>query len=270
MATRVSPSFCAALKPLEAGTAVALTHRLALTAGSMILALAAHQVWAQAPNPVQAAKAPAPSASSVGGPSWSQLNAQQRQALGPLEKDWSSIDAPRKAKWLEVSQRFASLPPEEQQRVQARMAEWARLTPAERGRARLNFQESKQLSSEHKQERWDAYQALPDERRRELAARAKPRDEHASGAVAGGPVVAAAANRKASASSALVKPVSPTVVQAKPGATTTLMTRPVAPPPHQQPGQPTIAAKPNQVDRNTLLPKSGPQAAAAASSPVRQ
>jgi hypothetical protein len=247
---------------------VTLTFRPASTICSLVLALVAHQVWAQAPASVQVAKPAAPQASATGGPAWSQLTAQQRQALGPLEKDWTSIDAPRKAKWLEVSQRFGALPVEEQKRIQTRMAEWARLTPAERGRARLNFQESKQLSSEHKQARWEAYQALPDERRRELAARAKPREEHASGPVAVVSAASAATARKPGASGAQVKPVSPTVVQARPGATTTLMTRPVAPPPHQQPGQPTIAAKPGQVDRSTLLPKSGPQAAA--SGPVRQ
>lgn len=252
----------------ETGSTVAVTYRSALTIGGLFLALVAHQVWAQAPAPVQPPKPAGVAASATSGPMWSQLTTQQRQALGPLEKDWSSIDAPRKAKWLDVAQRFAGLPAEEQQRIQARMAEWARLTPAERGRARLNFQESKQLSNEHKQERWEAYKALPDERRRELAARAKPRDEHASAPVAVVAAASAAANRKPAASGVLAKPVAPTIVQAKPGATTTLMTRPVAPPPHQHPGQPTIAAKPGQVDRNTLLPKSGPQAAA--SGPVRQ
>ena len=65
----------------------------------------------------------------------------------------------------------------------------------------------------------------------------------------------------------LFKPVAPTIVQAKPGATTTLMTRQAKPPAHQQPGQPKIAAKPDQVNRQTLLPQRGPQAVTAASAP---
>jgi hypothetical protein len=56
--------------------------------------------------------------------------------------------------------------------------------------------------------------------------------------------------------------VTPTIVQAKPGATTSLMTKPALPPPHQHPGQPKIDAQPGQVNRSTMLPQSGPQAAA--------
>lgn len=218
------------------------------------------------------AQAPKPSVPVVdaGGPAWSALTAQQRAALAPLQRDWASIDAQRKAKWLEVAVRFPTLPAAEQQRVQVRMAEWARLTPAERGRARLSFQETKQLSGEQKQQRWEAYQALPDDERKALAARAKPADDRARAPArpatpldAAQPKLTASAPRTG-APAALVKPVAPTIVQAKPGATTTLMTKSAAPPAHQKPGQPTIAAKPGQVDRRTLLPQSGPQAAASA------
>jgi hypothetical protein len=58
------------------------------------------------------------------------------------------------------------------------------------------------------------------------------------------------------------KPVAPTVVQAKPGATTSLMSDRRAPPSHQQTGLPKIAATPGFVDSTTLLPKRGPQGAA--------
>ena len=213
----------------------------------------------------------------AGEPTWSSLSAQQRGVLAPLERDWASIDAPRKAKWLEVAIKFPSLPEAERQRVQARMAEWARMTPAERGRARLNFQEAKQLSPEERQQRWEAYQALPDDRRRALAERAKPAADVSRKPVAVARPLDAAVPKKtpetprAAASGPLVKPVAPTIVQAKPGATTTLMTRPPSPPAHQHPGQPKIAAKPDQVNRNTLLPQRGPQGiaatAAAASAP---
>ena len=67
---------------------------------------------------------------------------------------------------------------------------------------------------------------------------------------------------RASGSASATKPVGPTVVQAKPGATTTLMTTSAEPPAHHRPGQPKIAALPGQVDPSTLLPQSGPQAAA--------
>ena len=168
---------------------------------------------------------------------------------------------------MEVAARFPAMPVADQQRVQERMAEWARMSPVERGRARLSYQESKQFSPEQKQARWEAYQALPDDERKALAERNRRPDEPArpAGVAASGwgavlPKSNAAA--RPSTSGALLKQVAPTLVQAKPGATTTLMTTTAAPPAHHQPGQPKIAAKPGQVDGRTLLPQSGPQAAA--------
>jgi hypothetical protein len=52
------------------------------------------------------------------------------------------------------------------------------------------------------------------------------------------------------------------MVQAAPGATTTLISKRPAPPSHQQPGLPKIAATPNFVDKQTLLPQRGAQGAA--------
>ena len=233
---------------------------------ALLLATAGAGAGAQPARPV-AATAP-----DTSGPAWPALNAQQRSVLAPLQRDWHTIDAARKAKWLEVAARFPSMPVEERQRVQERMAEWARMTPAERGRARLNFQESRQLTREQKQQRWEAYQALPDDQRRALAERAKPAADQRKTAGAA-PALDAAVPKKtpqparAAASAPLVKPVAPTIVQAKPGATTTLMTRRAEPPAHQKPGQPKIAAKPDQVNSQTLLPQLGPQATAAASAP---
>ena len=211
------------------------------------------------------------------GPAWRALTIRQRQDLAPLERDWPGLDAARKAKWLELSSRLATMPVDEQRRVQARMADWARLTPAERGQARLSFQEKKDLTSEQKQQRWEAYQSLPDDHRRALADKAQPVDDRKRIAVLGATPASAAtatppdeipAKRSAVAAAASsrsqLKPVSPLVVQVKPGATTTLITNPAVPPAHQLPGQPRIAAKPGQVDSKTLLPKSGPQAAATA------
>jgi hypothetical protein len=56
--------------------------------------------------------------------------------------------------------------------------------------------------------------------------------------------------------------VAPTMLQAQPGATTTVISKRAAPPPHQQTGLPKIAASPNFVDKDTLLPQRGPQGAA--------
>ncbi|WP_310734521.1 DUF3106 domain-containing protein [Azohydromonas caseinilytica] len=191
--------------------------------------------------------------------SWASLTPAQRATLAPLQREWGSIDPSRQRKWLEIAMRFPRLSPEEQQRVQQRMTEWARMTPEERGRARVQFQETRQLSPEQRQAGWEAYQALPPEEKRELAQRAVPTVPRA-GAPASGPSTKSNIVRVPSAPPVL-KPVGPTLMQVAPGATTTSVTRPPAPPLHQQPGLPKMAATPNFVDKNTLLPKRGVQAA---------
>jgi hypothetical protein len=191
----------------------------------------------------------------------------QRSALAPLEREWPSIDASRKEKWLEISARFPSMPPEERERVQARMTEWARLTPKERGEARLNYQEARQLSPTERKARWEQYQALTPEQKRQLAERAAPsasarRELAKPAAAASTPLPKSNIVTPTPRVDTSVKPVAPTVVQASPGATTTLMSKPPTPPLHQQPGLPKVAATPGFVDGSTLLPQRGAQAAA--------
>lgn len=206
---------------------------------------------------------------AVGGPSWASLTAAQRAALAPLERDWAAIDASRREKWIEVAARFPTMPQAERERVQQRMAEWARMTPAERARARLHFQEARQLSPVDRQARWEAYQALPEERRRELQQRAAPPVATAREAAAKAVAANAAANGATKRNivtppkATAARPVTPTVVQARPGATTTLISQPRLPPAHHQAGLPKIAATEGFVDKDTLLPLRGPQGAAA-------
>jgi hypothetical protein len=156
------------------------------------------------------------------------------------------------------------------------MTEWARMTPEERGRARLQFQEARQISPQERQARWDAYLALPAEERRALAESAKTVPKASRTAVrnpAGEPLappstVSVQKNNIVSAPStpAAAKTVAPTVVQAKPGASTTLISKTATPPAHAQVGQPKIATGQDKVDRSTLLPQPRPQSAAAAAS----
>ncbi|HET9643506.1 MAG TPA: DUF3106 domain-containing protein [Burkholderiaceae bacterium] len=206
------------------------------------------------------------------GPSWSSLTAAQRSALAPLEREWPSIDGGRKEKWLEIAAHFPSMPPEERTRIQTRMTEWARLTPKERGEARLNYQEARQLSPAERKARWEQYQALPPEQKRQLAERAEPptpvrRDAARPAGAASTPLPKSNLVTPTPPVNARVKPVAPTVVQASPGATTTLMSKPPTPPLHQQPGLPKVAATPGFVDRSTLLPQRGAQAAATRAPP---
>jgi hypothetical protein len=220
-------------------------------------ALALFVVWAM------------PAIADESGPRWAALAPAQQQALAPLQRDWASIDANRKQKWLEVAARFPSMPAEERQRVQERMAAWAALSPAERATARWQFQETRQISPEERQARWQAYQALPETERQRLAQNAKPAARAAApvrsttAASAPGTQPVAKSNLVAATRQPPTKPVAPTVQQAKPGATTTSMATKAAPPSHHQPGLPKIVTTPGFVDPATLLPRRGPQGAAA-------
>jgi uncharacterized protein DUF3106 len=235
---------------------------------SLVLGVAVAAVAQPQPPPVKRT-------ADASGPSWASLSPEQRSVLAPLKDDWTSIDSPRKAKWLDLAARYPKMPPADQNRMQARMTEWARLSPQQRAQARLNFQQAKQLPNQERQDQWDAYRALPESERKALANRANAAARASEHTGKPAPQLASKRNIVAnpSLSATPVRPVAPTVVQAAPGATTTLVTRQPAPPAHQQAGLPKIAATPGFVDRNTLLPQRGAQSAgvrSTASAPTSQ
>lgn len=227
---------------------------------SVALALVSLPGWSQ----------PAAARAEVG-TKWSELTPAQRTALKPLERDWSSIEADRKQKWLQIAGRMPGMPSAERERVQARMTEWARLSPQQRGQARLNYQEAKQVPPQDRQARWEAYQALSAEQKRQLQAKAARPVPPANPRTGTTPAARNDRMERAQAKSNIVqnpsyaaplKPVAPTVVQAQPGVSTTLMSKRPTPPAHQQTGLPKITATPGFVDKTTLLPQRGPQGAA--------
>ena len=223
-----------------------------------------------------AAIAPRPAAKGEEGVRWSALSASQRNALKPLEREWRGVDAIRKRKWLDIADRFGAMAPADQARIQGRMTEWVQMTPEQRGKVRLQFQEAQRVAPQDRQAQWDAYQALPPEQRQQLAARAAAPAASAAAAPreprkAAKPNAVRGVREPGEIKSNIVpnpglaapqKPVAPTVLQAGSGASTTLITKQPAPPPHQQTGLPKIAATPGYVDASTLLPQRGPQGAA--------
>lgn len=116
------------------------------------------------------------------GPGWETLDTPQKLALYPLAERWSLLSGLQKRRWLAVAQTFATLPTEEQDRLHARMTEWASLSAQQRNQARLNFATTNRLAPDDKRSQWDAYQALSEEDRRQLAARAAAAKPHAQGA----------------------------------------------------------------------------------------
>jgi hypothetical protein len=244
-----------------AHTRVLPTRVLRASLAAMLIAMAALV------SPPRAEAQTAHAATAGQGTTWSQLTPAQRNALEPLKHEWSSIDASRQKKWIRVARRMPAMPPAERERVQARMTAWAHLSPQQRGRARLGFERAKQASPRDRQAKWQAYQALPAEQKQRLqvqARSARPAQGHAR------PASAPHSGKSHTKSNIVPNPsfavpprqISPTAVQAQPGATTTLISKRPAPPAHQQAGLPKIAATPAFVDSETLLPQRGPQAAA--------
>jgi len=206
------------------------------------------------------------------GPVWSSLTVSQRAALDPLARDWSGIGSTHKLKWIDLANRMPKMEVAERSRIQARMADWAKLSPQQRTQARMRFQEAKQVAPRSREEQWAAYQALPPEQRDLLAARAAPASAAARGAAGKNDPKPGAKPESKPRAETKPRAVAPSVVQARPGATTNLMSKRATPPPYQQSGLPKIAATPGFVDGTTLLPKRGPQGAAtraaAASAPI--
>ena len=72
-------------------------------------------------------------------PDWSQLTPEQQQIRAPLSSDWKSIDERGRKKWLLTAKRYPKMTPEQQQRLQTQMKDWAKLTPEQRTIARENY-----------------------------------------------------------------------------------------------------------------------------------
>ena len=179
------------------------------------------------PAPMKVAASPA--VKSEASPTWQELSADQKLALAPLSTTWSTLSQSHKRKWIALSQNYPKMPPAEQARLHGRMTEWVALTPQQRTQARLNFAETQKLSTEDKKAMWEAYQALPPEEKKKLAA----------GATA-------------------VKPPPPgTAAAVKPVPKQKLAEVPAKQAKKPNARAPRIAAAPNQVDHNTLLPQPG-------------
>jgi hypothetical protein len=258
-------------QPADAGATAASTARIAT-------AQAAPRATASATRAAVHPSAPTgmspPQVGADPGPSWSALTPQQRAALAPLQKEWPSIEARPRSKWLELARRMTAMSAPERERIQARMAEWARLTPSQRLQARLNFLDAQQLSPSERQARWEAYQALPSEQREALEARGQQAKQAAASAartpargaasgVALRPPVASASAASAARTRQLVsvEPTAPAVLRSPQGATTLPLNAAPKPPAHQAgPGRPPLVRDPQAVDPKTLLPRRGPQA----------
>jgi len=94
-------------------------------------------------------------------PEWSALTSAQQSVLAPLKDDWSELDSTRRAKWVKVANRYPKMKPEERERLQARMKEWANLSTEERRAIRQKYLAIKKMppsSREQLKVQWQQYQ----------------------------------------------------------------------------------------------------------------
>ncbi|MGQ0710646.1 MAG: DUF3106 domain-containing protein [Rhodoferax sp.] len=97
------------------------------------------------------------------------MSPEQKRALHPLHALWNSLGDVHRKKWLATVRNYGQLPATEQQKVQQRMEQWAKLTPLERERARDNFAVARKTLPADKVSKWQEYQALSPEQREHLA-----------------------------------------------------------------------------------------------------
>lgn len=269
---------------MSPGTLTTPCFRLLLT---LLLGAAGFSAFAQTPEAAAAptaaasdaapaaartrplAKPVAPTALSTPPATWAALTPKQQALLAPLERDWAGISDAQRSKWLSATPTLATMSGEEIKRVHDRIRDWTAMSPADRLNARIGFQVARQLTAEQRQARWEAYQALPAEERQALADKALARRQAQTAARPAKPLAAQPKSNIVPAAPKLVPavPVAASLVQAKPGATTVLMTRRQSPPGHHTAGETKVVADPALVDPKTLLPLSLKAPAASAPRP---
>ena len=113
----------------------------------------------------------------AGRPAWAELTAEQQQILSPLKPDWENLDTVRKRKWLGIAKRYPKMAPQQQERVQKRMQDWARLTPEQRRVARESYKNLAKAPPDKRanlREQWAHYQSLSPMERQNLVPPSKP------------------------------------------------------------------------------------------------
>ncbi|MBH1964395.1 MAG: DUF3106 domain-containing protein [Comamonadaceae bacterium] len=143
---------------------------------TIALAAAGAVAYAQlTPPPAKPAPLAAPATPLLGSINWNTLNSEQKTALSPLASQWPKLSGDHQRKWIALAHNFNRMSPTERNMLQERMNDWAKLTPAQRTQARLNFGEARKLPVDEKRAKWEEYQTLSAEERERLAAdRPKP------------------------------------------------------------------------------------------------
>ncbi len=94
-------------------------------------------------------------------PDWVELTPAQQAVLAPLKQVWSSLGSLSRKKWVKVADGYPKMKPDAQKRLQARMQDWAKLTPEQRRVARQKYLAIKKMPPEkraHVKSQWQQYQ----------------------------------------------------------------------------------------------------------------
>ena len=177
------------------------------------------------------------------GPGWETLNTPQKLALYPLADRWALLSGLQKRRWLALAQGFAALPADEQVRLHDRMTTWASLSAQQRNQARLNYAATNRLDPQDKRSQWNAYQALSEEEKRKLAARAAAKPQGAAPALR--PVSPKKLAKVPAALNAPGNPANPPKVAPPPGAAARISAPGAMPPdnrPAETPDNPAVTA----------------------------
>jgi len=106
-------------------------------------------------------------------PLWAELTPIQQKVLAPLALEWNKLDTNHKLKWLAITAKYATMTPEQQNRLEKNISDWANMTPEQHRLARQSYARAKKLDAEQKTAQWQQYQQLPEEQKQRLAADAK-------------------------------------------------------------------------------------------------
>lgn len=138
-----------------------------LSAFGIVFMMLLNVASAQTAKPT-APKAASASAAATTANNWQALTEPQRVALAPLKDVWVRITPIKRQKWLDIAVGYHLLSADGQATLHFRMTEWAALTTKQREQARLNFAQTKKLTPDDKQTKWQAYQALSAEEKQKL------------------------------------------------------------------------------------------------------
>ena len=116
-------------------------------------------------------KQPAAASTPKHSGNWDDLSLVQQKILAPLEEDWSYLSKERRQKWIQVANLYPKMKRVDQERLQSRMNEWAKLSQKDRRIARDNYLSSLRFPAEEKASAWQAYQQLSAEDKKKLAAK---------------------------------------------------------------------------------------------------